>query len=334
MSNPIRVSVVASTDSDFEVVRRSVELLTDQTVCDQIEMIIVGPNAKKIQVDEDVVSKFGDYQIVEINDFEVTGASMVAGYKKAKGEFLVFIEEHGFPPVDFTEKLISTFEETGADIVGYGLTPSNPGYVSWAHIYQQFGAAVPPQPSGFKNRLGPHHVSYRAGVLPLEDPGIGDLMSNEAALIELLHEKGRKIYFDGQITLKHAQISDFFQLVQHEFLSGVTYGDARYKNQNWSVWKRAFYVLASPLIPFWRTGRAMADMYRSGRLWQLMPLSPLIMLASTTSGTLGEVVGYTIGSRAWIADKRSEFELDRYAFVNTADKLNAPRTAEQARKMQ
>ncbi|MEM9212147.1 MAG: hypothetical protein AAGA63_11745, partial [Pseudomonadota bacterium] len=105
MSNPIRVSVVASTDSDFEVVRRSVELLTDQTVCDQIEMIIVGPNAKKIQVDEDVVSKFGDYQIVEINDFEVTGASMVAGYKKAKGEFLVFIEEHGFPPVDFTEKL-------------------------------------------------------------------------------------------------------------------------------------------------------------------------------------------------------------------------------------
>ena len=78
----------------------------------------------------------------------------------------------------------------------------------------------------------------------------------------------------------------------------------------------------------------MVDMNRSGRLWKLMPLSPLVMFAATISGTVGEIVGYTFGKRKWIADRRSEFELDRFAFVNSGDQLNAPRTAEQARKLQ
>lgn len=333
MPKPIRVSIVASTDSSFEVARRSIELLTDQTVCDEIELILTGPDLQQIQPDLDVLSKFGSYQIVEVGEFETTGASMAAGFRKAKGEFLVYLEEHGFPPTDFAEKLIETFDNTGADVVGYGLVPSNPGIVSWAHIYIQFGAAVPPQPSGFKKRLGPHHVSYRAGVLPLDDAEIGDLMSNEAVLHETLHNQGCKIYYDGEIFLHHTQISDFLQLVQHEFFSGVTYADARRASQNWSVLRRVVYVLGSPLIPFWRTGRAMVDINRSSRLWQLLPWTPFVMLAATISGALGEVVGYIFGKRKWIADRRSEFELDRYAFVNSGDQLNAPRTAEQARQL-
>ena len=334
MPKPFRVSIVASTDSSFEVARRSIELLTDQTLREEIELILTGPDLETIQPDLEVLSQFGGYQIVEVGEFETTGASMAAGFRAAKGEFLVYLEEHGFPPPDFAEKVIETFEKTGADVVGYGLVPSNPGIVSWAHIFIQFGAAVPPQPSGYKSRLGPHHVSYRAGVLTLGDPGIGDLMSNEAALHEMLHSQGRKIYYNGEISLHHAQISDFSQLIRHEFFSGVTYADARHTSQNWSVWRRTLYVLGSPLIPFWRTGRAMVDMNRSGRLWKLMPLTPLVMFAATISGTVGEIVGYTSGKRKWISDRRSEFELDRFAFVSSGDQLNAPRTAEQARKLQ
>lgn len=294
----------------------------------------MGPDVGKIKPDLEVLSKFGSFQVIECGAFETTGANMLAGFKQAKGEFLVYLEEHGFPPSDFAERLVNIFETSKADVVGYGLVPSNPGIVAWAHIYIQFGAAVPPQPSSYKSRLGPHHVSYRAGVLPLSDPGLGDLLSNEAALHEILHSEGRKIYFDGTLALRHAQISSFFPLLKHEFLSGITFGDARHKNQNWSLARRMFYVLASPLIPFWRTGRAMADMHRSGRLFKFMPVVPLVMFAVTISGTLGEVIGYTFGTRQWVSDKRSEFELDRYAFVNAKDQMNAPRTAEQARRMQ
>ncbi len=333
MPKPIRVSLVASTDSTFEVVRRSIELLTDQTIREEIELILTGPDLETMQPDLEVLSKFGSYQIVEVREFETTGASMAAGFKKAKGEFLIYIEEHGFPPADFAEKVIETFDKTGADVVGYGLVPSNPGMISWAHIFIQFGAVVPPQPSGFKQRLGPHHVSYRAGVLSLNDAGVNDVMSNEAVLHETLYNQGLKMYYNGEIFVYHAQISDFSQLVRHEFFSGVTYAHARHTSQNWSVWRRALYVLGSPLIPFWRTGRAIVDMNRCGRLWKLLPWTPFVMLTATISGTLGEIVGYIFGKRKWIADRRSEFELDRFAFVNSGDQLNAPRTAEQARQL-
>ncbi|MEL6100090.1 MAG: glycosyltransferase [Pseudomonadota bacterium] len=333
MTNNIRVSMVASTDSTYGVVRRSVELLTDQTRLDAIQLILVGPSRDVMQPDLETLSKFAAYEIIEIGAFQSTGASMAAGYQHAEGDILVYVEEHGFPPVDFAEKLIETFDETGSDVVGYGLLPSNPGNVAWAHIYAQFGGAVPPQPSGYQNRLGPHHVAYRASALPLDDPAIGALLSNEAALHEMMRQQGKRLYYRGDLALRHAQISDFWSLLTHEFLSGVTFADARRAAQNWPIWKRAVYVLGAPLIPFWRTGRAMVDMHRSGRLLKLSPSSPLIILAVSTAGAAGEVVGYTIGTRQWITDWRSTFELDRFAFVNESDQIAAPKTAEEARKL-
>lgn len=332
MSNSPRVTVVVSTDSTFEVARRSIELMTDQTAVSDIHLVLVGPSVAEIQPDYDVLSKFADHDIVEFGAFDTTGAALKAGMERAKGEFLVYLEEHGFPPKDFIERLIATFDETGSDVVGYGLLPSNPGVVSWAHIYIQFGGAVPPQPSGYQKRLGPHHVSYRVSILK-DEAYLDKLLSNEAVFHEKLRTEGKKLYYNGEIALMHAQISDFRQLFVHEFLSGVTFGDARRHSQNWSVLRRAIYVLGSPLIPFWRTARAMADVHRSGRLLESLPMVPLVMLAVTVAGAAGEVVGYTVGTSKKINDRRSSFELDRFAYVNESDMKAAPRTAEDARKM-
>lgn len=332
MHQSFRVSVVVSTDSTFDVVRRSIELLTDQTAVDQIHIVLVGPSIEKIEPDFETLSKFGAYDIVEFGEFDTTGAALQAGMRKAKGEFLVYLEEHGFPPNDFIEKLIARFDETGSDVVGYGLLPSNPGTVSWAHIYIQFGGAVPPRPSGYQKRLGPHHVSYRIAAVLGDVEYLDDLLSNEAAFHEKLRNEGKKLYFCGDIALDHAQISDFRQLFVHEFLSGVTYGDSRHKAQNWSVLRRAIYVCGAPLIPFWRTVRAMADMKQSGRLLALSPMTPLVMFAVSCAGAAGEVVGYTVGANKEIKDRRSGFELDRFAYVNAADMKSAPRTAEDVRK--
>ena len=333
MTNVPRISIIVSTGSTYEVARRSVELMTDQTRIEEIHLILVGPSIAEMNPDFDTLSKFGAYDIVEFGEFETTGAALVAGLKNAKGEFIAYLEEHGFPPNDYVEKLLKTFDETGSDVVGYGLLPSNPGAVSWAHIYIQFGGAVPPRASGYQDRLGPHHVSYRVSALESHTAHLDKLLSNEAAFHEKLRNEGMKLYYQGDITLMHAQISDFKQLFLHEFLSGVTFGDARRHSQNWSIWKRAVYVLGSPLIPFWRTFRAMCDMHKSGRLVANLPLVPLIMLAVTTAGAVGEVVGYTVGANKSINDRRSGFELDRFAYVNQIDKEAAPRTAEQARKL-
>ena len=327
-----RVTVVVSTDSSFETSRRSTELLLDQTRPDLIHLVLVGPSIEEMKPDLDVLSKFGAYDIVEFGEFETTGAALVAGMKAAKGDFLVYLEEHGFPPSDFIEKLVAAFDETGNDVVGYGLLPSNPGAVSWAHIYIQFGGAVPPRPSGFQKRLGPHHVSYRVSTLKGETEHLDKLLSNEAAYHEKLREEGKKLYFHGDLALLHAQISDFKQLFVHEFLSGVTFADARRHAQDWSLLRRAIYVLGAPLIPFWRTFRAMGDMYISGRLFK-WPHVPFIMLAVTCAGAAGEVVGYTFGTNKRINDRRSGFELDRFAYVNDADMKAAPRTAEDARNI-
>ena len=51
------------------------------------------------------------------------------------------------------------------------------------------------------------------------------------------------------------------------------------------------------------------------------------------AGAAGEVVGYTVGTNKSINDRRTVFELDRFAHVSQTDKKAAPRTSEQARNL-
>lgn len=321
MSPTPKLSIVMITADSYETCRRSMGYLLKQTVMDQIEMIIVGPSHEQIAADESELSRFLRHQVIGIGEVKSTGQGLAAGVRAASAPYVVYIEEHEFPPPRLAEVLIREFAKGDAVALGWAMLPANPGLVSWAHIYEQFGAVVAPLTSGPATRLGGHHGAYQRDLLLEYGDNLEEVMANEGVLHGDFQKRGLPMRVIGELTARHTQVSHFPGLLKLEFLGQRSYAASRMKVMNWSVWKRLLYVAGSPLIPFVRLRRSLRHIRRSGRSRELLPQVALVIFAANLAGAAGEALGYLFGPGEKTLSRRLVIELDRYAFVKKSDRI-------------
>lgn len=320
MASGPQLSVFMITDSTYDVCARTVSYLAEQSIADRIELIIVGPSEAEMAPDYAVLSVFHSYNILEIGDVSWIGEAAAFAIRAATAPYVAYAEEHGFPPPDWAEILVRTFESGGYDAVGWAMMPANPGFIAWTHIYGQFGDAVAPVQSGPAIRLGPHHAAYRLEAMLELGDDLAQAFGNEGTLYPAFRRNGRTLYMTGETVTGHTQISDLASYIRLEFIGQRIYAAARVQVEAWPVWKRAFYVAGSPLIPFLRVYRSVMHILRTGRGRQLLPQAAVLLLVTNTVGTVGEVLGYIFGASDKQRSDRMEIELDRYAFVNDSDR--------------
>ena len=328
MSKDFAVAALIATDDDFEVCRRTLEYLAQQTVVDQMEMTIVCPSIERLNPDLDLLSRFGSHRIVEVAGLLTTGHFLAAGILAATAPYVMYFEEHNFPPPETLERALAVLEGTDRVALGFAIVPANPGPVAWAHLYLQFGQVVAPIASGEVDRLGGHHAIYRRDALIRYGAALPDLMSNEAILHEDLRRRGTQMYVLGDVAIPHVQVSDLSSLVKHDFIVQRIYGETRANFFGWSPLHRAVYVLGTPLIAPLRIARAYRHVRRSGRGIQFfLRILPALTLAAL-AGAAGEALGYVVGAGKSDRSTRLTMELDRYAFVNDLDQAGPkkPRT--------
>jgi hypothetical protein len=320
MTNKPLISIIMLTDDKYEVCRRTISYLLAQTVVDRIEFVLVGPSRDIMEVDEAELAPFHSFRIVEIGEVLSTGHGLEAAVPVCSAELVAYAEEHGFPPPNLCEVLIRVAAETNYQAYGWSMLPSNPGWVSWAHIYGQFAEVVAPRPSGEVSRTGGHHTMYRRSLLMEYQGRLVDLFGHEAVLQEDLERRGIKLYLIGEVSSGHTQISSFWSYLHHEFVSQRGFAVARVRNLKWGWGRRLLYAAGSPLIPFLRVKRSLPFIRSTGRWNELMPQIGLIMLAANSAGALGEALGYLTGHSDKAMSARAKIELDRYSHVRDADR--------------
>ncbi len=327
MSSKPDFSIFLITDDSYAKCARTISYLKRQTIVDQIELVIVGPSREQIAPDYDDLSVFHSHKIVEMGEVGWVGKAAARGIEASSAKYVTYSEEHGFPPEDWAETLVRTFESGGYDAVGWGMTPANPGLVAWAHIYGQFGDAVAPLESGPATRLGPHHGAYRRDLLLEYGDALPHVFGNEGVLYPDLLRRGKSLYLTGETVTGHTQVSDFASYVRLEFIGMRIYAASRMLLFEWPLWKRLLYIAGSPVIPFLRLWRSLGHIRRTGRGRELLPQVAFVILGANIAGALGEAIGYAIGADDEGRADRMEIELDRYAFVNESDRAQKDRFA-------
>lgn len=322
------ISIFMITDESYAICARTVSYLKRQTIADRVELIIVGETLEKIAPDYDDFAAFHSYKVVEIGDVQWVGMAAAKGIEACSAEYVIYAEEHDYPPENWVEVVLATFEEGGHDAVGWGMTPSNPGLVAWAHIYGQFCDAVAPIDSGPALRLGPHHGAYRRDVLMSYGEELPFVFGNEGVLYPDLVRRGKSLYITGDTETEHTQISNFSDYARLEFIGMRIYAASRMRVFKWPLWKRALYIAGAPLIPFVRLWRSIHHIRRTGRSRQLLPQAALVILAANLVGAVGEAIGYAIGAEDDNRTERMHIELDRYAYVNESDRKMRDRFAQ------
>ncbi len=314
------MSVITVTPKGYDAIRNTLECLRLQTARRQLELIIVAPSKRNLNLDPSFTSDFFGAQVVEVGTIQSTGQAIACGIHQASAPIVAYAEEHSYPQPEWAAALIEAHQKPCA-AVGAKIINHNPeSIVSWTNIITDFAPWGLYAKQGEMFRLPSHHTSYKREVLLTYGSKLGSLLEAESVLQADLIAKGYKLFWEPRAEAHHVQMSQFSSYLKGELCGGRLYGAVRAEFEGWPLWKRLLYIAGSPLIPFVRFGRLCYEMKShpvpnsiSLSLWGRVFLGLVLH-------TAGEVLGYAVGSGD-AALQRVSYELDRFRHVRKEDKI-------------
>ena len=308
------MSVVVVSLDDYERLRLTMRALMAQTARSELEIVFVAPSRSLLNLEENDLKEFHSFLVVEIGTIRSTGGAVAAGFQRARAPVVAYAEEHSYPFPTWAEALLQAHQKPwGA--VGAAVANANPGALSWAHLFTDFGPCVKPATGGITSQLAWHHVSYKRELLSEYDlEQLQDLLETEGFLLRAIENMGRQLYFEPAAESNHVNASTVRGLIQCEFLGGRLFAAARARHEGWSPARRLLYVLGSPLVPLLRLRRTVREMRRAGRFDQLFPQILPGLLTALLAHCFGEISGYAAGSGD-AARHRVPCELNRVQFA-------------------
>ncbi len=246
-----RISVVAVTPDNYQTIRKSVHALRAQTICSDLELIVVAPSREALHLDEGDLQCFHSHSIVEIGPIGIMGAAREAGVRAARGDFVSFVEDHAYPDPDWAAAQLVA-HAAGNVAVGSLMHNANPGSMtSWADLFLGFTPWVEPRKAGPATRLPWHHTGYDRAILLSQGDHLASVLETEGVFHAKLHSEGRLMYLTDSKT-SHVNISRFSSFLIGQYHGGRSFGGHRAQEQGWPWYRRLMQAMAAPIVPLMR----------------------------------------------------------------------------------
>jgi hypothetical protein len=321
------MSIVLVTPDRFQRILKTIHHLQRQTVRDRLEIIIVSPSKKELDLDPLELAVFLNYDLAEAKVSESISAAKAVGIHKATAPVVVFGEDHSYPEPSWAEALIEAHRQPWAGI-GPVLCNANPhSPFSWANFFIAYGPWIEPISSGVIDALSEHNTSYKRALLLEFGSQLKYLLDREGGLHRTLQTRGHRLYLESRARTHHLNFDRLLPSLAIRFHAGRAFGATRTRAGCWSALRRVIYAGGTPLSPLMRFGDILYHMTRTGRKRELLPriLPALVLLLAATA--LGEAIGYLFGI-GHTYQKLDAFEfsgelLDKSSSISRASHPNA-----------
>jgi glycosyl transferase family 2 len=311
------LSVVVITPDAFDTVRRTVRALAAQEVRNRIEIVLVAPPRAFPPPDEPDLRGFHGVRKVEVPSLQSSACARALGVRAATAPVVAFVEDHAFPSAGWASALIERHRESWA-AVAPSVINGNPGsLISWANLVIEYGPWLHPVAGGPTSHLPGHNGSYKRDVLLAYGDRLEAMIEAETVLHWDLRMQGHKLYLEPAARMAHVNFSDPWTWIPLRFNGGRLFAACR--GRSWSVFRRALYAAAAPLIPLVRLARTVRDLLRPGRPRRLLPRLFLPLAVGLAIDGLGEMVGYAFGMGNAMR-VLTDMEFDRRRHLNARDR--------------
>jgi hypothetical protein len=310
-----QLSVVLATDT-YETVRAVIERLRRQTLCHDIELVLIAPSTASVEVVLSYRKEFADIKLVE-HDFSEVAPARAAGIHAASAPLIYIAETHSYARPNLAEILISTFSGPWAAVtpaIGNG----NPkGALSWAAFLSDYGQWAEGLPAGEIPSPPPHNAVYRRQLL-LE---LGDRLESALGLSDELprwmRAHGHRTYFEPAAQIDHVNVTRPGDWIRERFVSGWVVASNRARH--WNFRRRFVYVAGSGLIPAVLMWRAFPKLWRICRSRHLPFATIPAIFGAAVLKAAGELCGYVGGARAYYAHHYMwEYEVHKLKYLASA----------------
>jgi glycosyltransferase involved in cell wall biosynthesis len=198
-----QMSVVLITPDRYDTIRKTMKCLRAQTVRDQLEIVIVAPSAKGLNLEESESKEFCQFRVVEVGAIKSVGRARATGIREASAPVVVLAEDHCYPNRRWAEALIDAHRQPWA-AVGPVIANANPGTkVSWASFFIGYGPWVGPAEAGLIDDLPGHNSSYKRAILLDYGPELEVMLEAESVLHWDMQAKGYRLYLEPRAKTYH-----------------------------------------------------------------------------------------------------------------------------------
>ncbi len=290
-----QLSVVMVVHTDSENFRMALEHLRAQTAFSLLELIIVVPSRKELNLGLRTVEGFSTHKMVELGAFESEGAAKAAGVIAASAPLIAFVEDHSYPEPFWAEALISAHSKGNFAVVGPVMLNANPHCGrAWGAFLVFYGQWMTVEPQTEIKHLPGNQSCYRRELLLTYRSRLSEMLAAESVLQWELFARGHLLYQEPSAKVYHLNFSRLGPTLSEYCLCSRIFAANRV--HDWNRMRRILYASASPLLPLIRLRRSLEDAGRA-RLRTGVTLRALPALFLTLcAGSIGEFFGYTFGA--------------------------------------
>jgi hypothetical protein len=308
MTTRPQLSVILATDR-YETIRRVVERLREQTVREQVEVVIVCPSLASLDADSTQLQGFAAVQTLEVESLATLAAARAAGVRAAAAPVVFLGETHSFPQPGWAEALIAAHRGEWVAVVP-GIGNANPeNAISWASLLTDYGPWIEGLPRRETNRLPTWNTAYKRQALVAFGDALDGLLSYGDDLQIKLRADGHRFLFVPEAKLDHANIARPRAWLRERFLGGRVVSAGRMSE--WSALRRLVYVAGSPLIPFVTLRRSLGAVQAARKVAPLPMATYGLMIVGTAVSALGELIGYAAGPSPTAEAEMTELEVHK-----------------------
>jgi len=309
------LSVIIAADR-YQTIRQTIRHLKAQKGYEQLELVIVTQSEDALGLDRAETAGFCRTQVVEVPAILPLSLATSAGIRRAAAPLVVLAESHAFPAPGWAQALIDAHRKPFA-AVGAVIGNANPGIISWANLFVDYGRCVETASAASVTYLPGHHTSYKRDILLRYDSQLEAVMDSEILLHWDMQAKGYQLRLEPAARIYHVNISSLAAWLPERFYTGRRFAATR--SRDWPLLKRLLYFGGSPLIPLVRVPRVCGDLGRStfprGRWTFILP--PIIL--GLAAGAVGEMAGYLFGAGDAM-QQTARMELFKLQFVTERDR--------------
>lgn len=240
-------------------------------------------------------------------------AARVIAVRMARAPYVSFLEEHCRARQGWLKALRRAHEAGPWAAVGSEVHHGNGSFglsrlIGIMNYYQWLA----PTPSGERVLLPGHNSSFRKDVLLSYGDELETLMRADVAFFQKLVADGHRLYLEADAKFDHLNETRLMSIAKGYFFWHRGYGVERATVHRWSLAKRAFYVVATPLIPFYFVLKLALRLrkLRPDLVGEALRGTPQILFAQLASAT-GQAFGLLFGPGEGEA-RFSDYELNEH----------------------
>jgi hypothetical protein len=318
MSQPL-VTVIMATPERGATLRRPLRYLGRQTIRDQLELVLIGPDEAAFDdLEPALLEGFASCRKLGIGTVSEVERAFAPGIEAASAPVVALLENHVYPNPEWAEAIVRAHEGPW-DVVGCVISNANPHTATsivehlMSYIFHDEGAPVGEVP-----RVSRNNTTYKRAALTAFGSRLPDLLARDGGLMEELQKGGARFYREGEAKLAHLNPSRTGAMLNLRLHSARASSSTRARTSRWGPGRRLIYAVASPLFPVLRLRKLWPRLKAPPLRKELLRIAPLLALALLVDA-FGQAAGFALGEGG-SALAAGRYDLDREPYLTADDR--------------